>query len=534
MGMTRRSFMSGMTSSSAGTTVLGGTSTHPSEKEPTKRRHRTLYFNDARHYYMYVFEPPMKSEDVWRPVDEVAGTAVDTFIYGVASGGLFYPSKVGKRFKYEEHATAFRLAAFWRAWENMQSLIDRGLDPLTVLIDRAHTKGMDFFASLRMSSYEGMDPAHQLKSGGRGLAHTEVRDHQFAVLEELATRYDIEGVELDFAAAPGGMSFSLREEDVAEYTPVLTDYVRKISQMVRRRPGGSGAIGVRVYPTEQTCLERGLDVRTWLREGLLDYVLPMLYMDFTLDPNMPIDWLIQAAHEVDTAVYGILQPYVRTEVTGAPIRMYATPEITRAAAANHWSRGVDGLYTQFMRWPLGDAQRRTLTELGDWELIKEGNKHYVLRRRSKIADEMGYYAALPIEIPSADAKQRYSIPFFIADDIEGSSDRIRQIQLKLNIYNLVSADRLTLRLNGNSLEQETCLRDFGEQFGPYRGQWLEFQLKQVRPRKGQNLLEISLDHRPRGLQGGISVENVEIWVNYGSVVSQSVSMPELVPLTRYE
>ena len=48
------------------------------------RRKRTIYFNDARHYYLFVFEPPMRLQDAWQPIDEVAGTAVDTFAYGVA------------------------------------------------------------------------------------------------------------------------------------------------------------------------------------------------------------------------------------------------------------------------------------------------------------------------------------------------------------------------------------------------------------------------------------------------------------------
>ena len=60
------------------------------------RHRRTIYFNDARHYYLFAFEPPMRMEEAWRAVDEVAGTAIDTFIYGVECGdGLFYPSKVG-------------------------------------------------------------------------------------------------------------------------------------------------------------------------------------------------------------------------------------------------------------------------------------------------------------------------------------------------------------------------------------------------------------------------------------------------------
>ncbi len=44
------------------------------------KRARSIYFNDARHYYLFVHEPPMRLEDAWGPVDEVAGTGVDTFV----------------------------------------------------------------------------------------------------------------------------------------------------------------------------------------------------------------------------------------------------------------------------------------------------------------------------------------------------------------------------------------------------------------------------------------------------------------------
>ncbi|HIC68048.1 MAG TPA: hypothetical protein EYO90_00800, partial [Candidatus Latescibacteria bacterium] len=120
------------------------------------RQRRTIYFNDARHYYLFVHEPPMRLADAWSAVDEVAGTGVDTFAYGVArDDGLFYPSRVGRRFGADA-VGRFEMAAYWRVWHNMQSLIDRGLDPLRVLVDRAHERGLDFIASLRMGAYPGL------------------------------------------------------------------------------------------------------------------------------------------------------------------------------------------------------------------------------------------------------------------------------------------------------------------------------------------------------------------------------------------
>ena len=477
------------------------------------RRRRTVYFNDARHYYLFVHEPPMRLIDAWRPVDEVAGTAVDTFAYGVERGdGLFYPSRVGLRFG--EGGRPFEYAYQWRSWENVQSLIERGLDPLTVLIDRAHHKGMDFFASLRIGSYGGMAPEHALKSGGRGFVHPEVRAHQFALLEELATEYAVEGVELDFAAAPGGGPFWLRPEDVGEYTPSMTDFVRQVAEMVRRRPGEPGQVGARVYPTEELNLKTGLDVRAWLREGLVDFVVPLVYADFVLDANMPIGWLVEEAHECDVSVCGMLQPYRRDESRRFYTAENATPAMMRAAAANFWEAGVDGLYTWFLSWPLGDVQRGILTQLGDPELVREADKHYFLRRRSEACSGHEYESPLPLEIPSADPGKRYGIPFSIADDTQ--NNRVRRLALRAAVSNLVSADGLEVRLNGAALDPRTCRRDPIRSRDPYAGQLLEFDLQGARPRKGHNLLEISLLQRPDGLVGGVTVEDVEIIVEYGA------------------
>ena len=50
------------------------------------RKRRTMYHNDARHNYLWLFEPPISMDQAWTPVDEVAGTAVDTLSYCVARG----------------------------------------------------------------------------------------------------------------------------------------------------------------------------------------------------------------------------------------------------------------------------------------------------------------------------------------------------------------------------------------------------------------------------------------------------------------
>ena len=477
------------------------------------RKRRTIYFNDARHYYLFVFEPPMAMEDAWRPVDEAAGTAVDTFSYGVERGdGLFYPSKVGMRFGAD--IQPFEQAAYWRVWHNMQSLIDRGLDPLTVLIDRAHEKGMDFFASVRLGCYGGMDPGLNTKTGGRGYVNKQVRDHVFAVLEELATDYATDGLELDFAAPPGGASFYFQPDDVPEYTPVMTEWVRGVTAMVRSRPAGAGEIGARIYPTREANEAAGLDVATWLEERLVDFVVPMVYAHNVVDADMPIDWLIDAAHRNDVAVYPMISPYYtddsRVRLGG---RQHATPEMMRGAAASYWDRDADGMYTWFLAWPLGDPERRILTELGDPDLARQGDKRYVVRRSSEYSDLHGIESPLPLEIQADDVGASHAIPFYISDDPEADADRIANIALRVNVKDLVFADRLSFHLNGQPLSNENIARSPSDLIAPYVGQWLEFTLSEVRPRKGRNTLEIALETRADGLVSPLVIEDVEVIVN---------------------
>ena len=476
------------------------------------KRQRTIYFNDARHYYLFVFEPPMALEDAWVPVDECAGTSVDTFIYGVArTDGLFYPSKVGLRFR--DDTRRFESAPYYRVWHNMQSLLDRGHDLLTVLIDRAHDKGMDFFASLRISPQGSTDPAISTANGGPGFLDDDLREHNFLLLREMALDYETEGIELDLAAPPAGSPMLFRPDDAPGAASMLTDWVERVSDMVRNRKGSPGQVGARVYPTEDMNTRAGYDVRTWIEKDLVDYVTPMVYSHNVVDSNMPIQWLIEAAAGTRTSVYPMIAPYYAREARQYHTREWATPAMMRAAAANYWDMGVDGMYTYFLKWPIDDAGRTILTEMGDPELVKGKAKHYLIGQRSDVTDTLGYSLPLPIEIAPADAGTAHEIEMVIADDIEGSENRIREVRLKMLIVDLLADDRLTIRLNGESLENEPCRRGYGSPINAYWGQWIEFVLEGVRPRKGSNVLSITLEARAEGMTSSLVVEDVELIVD---------------------
>lgn len=78
------------------------------------------------------------------------------------------------------------------------------------------------------------------------------------------------------------------------------------------------------------------------------------------------------------------------------------------------------------------------------------------------------------------------------------------------MLNLVGADRLEVKLNGSALADEFLRRTSHR----YEFQWLEYTLLRLRPKRGRNTLAVTLKSRPVGLEGGVTVEQVEILVEY--------------------
>lgn len=507
--MNRREFLAtAAASASLAGGASGGESSPPKPfrlRQDTQRR--TMYFNDARHLYLYAFEPPMSMEDAWRPIDELAGTAVNTFIYGVETEGLFSDTKVGHRFG--AHGQPFEAAHSWRAWYNMQSLIDRGMDPLRVLIDRAHERGLDFITSMRMGGGP-RDPRYRIGVSGpnagddeaiennHDFAHQEVREARYKWLEELAS-YPVEGIEIDWAFTP----YYFKPREIKVNTTVMTDYMRQISNMIRSKAEGQ-IVGARVFPHIDMNLALGLDVATWLSERLVDYVAPLYYGHFALDADLPFESLVSTAHPAGAEVYPILQPYWLEH------EKHATPAMLRAAAANYWAKGADGLIVApWFYWPFRDAEKAFLTEIGDPRDIRDKDKHYVVGQRIEDAARLGYDHPLPLNLPRAGTEGRGEIPFYVADDL--NSERVGRVRLCIRVDNLVTADQLAVTLNGKPLTVERLRRTSHR----YEFQWLEYELKTLRPRTGPNMLTVALESRPEGFAGGVVVDQVELLVEYG-------------------
>ena len=112
---------------------------------------KLIHYNDARHYSIYRYEPPMSLHQWRQPVDEILGTDVDTLVYGLGSGETFlHGTQAGLKWGegVEEHNMSMM---WWTATENLNLALEAGIDPLVVAVERAHEKGRRILGSLRMT-----------------------------------------------------------------------------------------------------------------------------------------------------------------------------------------------------------------------------------------------------------------------------------------------------------------------------------------------------------------------------------------------
>src|SRR5690606_17906274 len=110
-------------------------------------------------------------------------------------------------------------------------------------------------------------------NSGRALDFTypEVREHKLNLVREQLEKYEqIDGYDLDF------MRFIVlfKTGEGTEKAPMVTDFVTKVRHLVDSVSDARGKkilLSVRVPITVQGSLEKGLDVKEWHKQGLIDF-----------------------------------------------------------------------------------------------------------------------------------------------------------------------------------------------------------------------------------------------------------------------
>jgi len=505
---------------------------------------KLIYYNDSRHYHHYRHDPRMSLHRLQGPVDDILGTPVDTLCYGLATGLAFlHDTKVGFKFgeKIQEHMGGI---VWWRAAETLAQAIQDGHDPLRIVVDRAHEKGIQIMCSMRMNA-SGTTQDRTLYNMGRlrwekpevmigeestdnpstatayDYARPEVREERLAVIEEVCDRYGADGFEFD-----DSMRVFFKPAEIAQNTPVLTGFMRDARALldrIGRKRGEKLCLAARVHPSEEANLSVGMDVRTWLSEGLVDLVVPVPggTASFLFDQDPSIDWIVEAAQEVGAWVYAPLgrEPY--DDRNHLP-----TLEMYRAAGANCRAAGADGLYMSDLPWPHTGREYEILREMGDPDIYERKAKHYYPAPKTPTQDRYMPERYVPRTLEEG-VTARVSV--FVGDALDSAraDDELERVTLGVRVVQTCPEDSLSFRFNGADLplDQARITTYYGglvsytvERVGlPLRiltHYWYHFDLPLDMTREGENQVEVTLDSRFAAFTYDRALQSVELCTAY--------------------
>ena len=522
-------------------------------------RHKLAYNNDSS--FFWYFEPSMGAEAlVTELVGMLRGTRVDTLIARIDRGNLvpLYDSKiegpVGKG------VTLFGNEVYWRHTAYLRSLFDAGIDPWELVFREARASGMAAFAGIRMNDLHHTKPKRrntgllemfvsdvsknpdyfigedcQPPRSDNGayaaealpdFAHEEVREHRFAIIQEMIERYDLDGIELDFQRH----GFFFRESQIAQGIPLMTHLIKRIRGVFddfEQRRGHPICLMVRVPSWIERCREIGLDVQTWVRDGLVDIVVPSSQADTEFDA--PIAPFVELARGTPCEVlptFELLMP--------VPYRFYS-PAMARAGAANYYQQGADGIHLfnhHFFTMPYADhsdgdiqVMRRSehkvlYSELHDPKTLQFRSKRYWISRKTT-RQWPTWDRQLPVRLqrqPMADSPVVITIR--VADDLPLGQKLglLQNVKLSLRVGGLTEEDTLVVSFNGIQLDNDHLKILHGTPGHGIAGlkHLLRYTLAPDSVKLGENQVAVSLTQAP-AIKSSVEVIDVEVAVNYHDV-----------------
>jgi hypothetical protein len=442
----------------------------------------------------------------------------------------------------------------WRCMHNRAALLEMPEDPWQIVIAAAHAQGKPFWGSMRFN--DGHPPEYGPRSRF-GVEHPEcfigddcaagihapgpdgvvppcrhlnfalpvVREHRKALIAGLCSRYEVDGFEWDFTRDNG---HNFTKADAGNGVAILNDYMREIRKLLddiaeqRGRPLG---FGVRVPGTLEVCKETGLDVETWIREGLVNMLTPTVYYDTTCE--LPYRTFVELARGTATKIYGNVSEGV------GPGRFRPPPrEAVRAGVANAWRDGVDGVNIFNFHHHIVDNRIDDMvlySECGDPATVARKDKLYMVAgvavpsqsRFFGMDYETWHPRQVPVDVPKGDGPGvMVRVP--ISDDIEAARrDRVlASIVLRLDLLNMTGHEKLRLLVNGKEVLINSAKWGVSKQY-PFNwngmhgdmeatfdltgGDWIQ---------EGDNEVNLILLERPDDIAPPFTLYTVRLEINY--------------------
>jgi hypothetical protein len=517
----------------AGPSTRGGSS-DAARKDAAARPRRVIFNNDGNDAFV-TDAPATKEGFLSVRMDHIADCGVDSLFYCTAISSVFtHDSKV---------LEVFTSNIGTKKNNRMAALLQMGTDPLRLAVEWGRRHNAEVFWTLRMNDihdnwrkeirarwkherpelvmgapddaarYGIRDPRHIWTLAD--YAQKEVRDLMVRAIEEVLEQYDVDGIDLDF------LRHICYFKETRLYQPVtpahrdmLTDMVRQVRERVlaaSERKGRPVLLSARVLQTMALNQRFGLDLEKWISEGHLDLVTVGGGFDpFTSPGRELVDW----CHARGVPAYGcITSEGLDQGGWSGPAVPHSelserSQESWRAAAANTWAMGVDGVMTfnLFADRSGIELSRSVLREIGDPKNLAGKDKLYCIEHlldddycwmiRSVPRD-----GRLPASVSKGATVTRV-LP--VADDIPNLADRLRRLRLRLYLDHLRAPDKVSVRLNDVKLTA-----------APEKPQWLAADVAPHVMRKGPNQLAVAFE-RGESASWTLTLRSVELSVQYAN------------------
>ena len=362
-------------------------------EEAAQRERRIIFDNDGNEpvYYCEEATPEALLNVRTTPLPD---TQVDTIFYCTWSSGFGYfthHTKVGDVFTCtEEGFDKNKTAAF----------LEKGLDPLEVMVEFCREHGIEVFWSMRMNDiHDGwsawyskylfppikrahpewlVGTADNKPQNGSWTAidYTvpEVRDYAYRFFEEVCQNYDVDGVQLDFFRHPvyfkkHAQGQPCGQEELDMVTNLLAR-IRKMADAEGAERGKPILISVRVPDSAPLCRAMGFDIERWMADGLIDLMVVSGYFRVN-----PWETSVALGQKHGVPVYPCISESRIRDKEAKKLR--ASVECYRGRAMNAWHSGMSGIYM----FNFFNPDSPLWNELGDPKALAKMDKVYVTAAR---------------------------------------------------------------------------------------------------------------------------------------------------------
>jgi hypothetical protein len=375
--------------------------------------------------------------------------------------------------------------------------------------------GSWYFPELRSPRIEE-HPQALLPSGQLDYAHPLVHEYRQAQIGEVLANYEVDGLDLDFTRCRPWFHSGAEEAG----RPRMTELVRSLREMTA---AGGHTLSARFEYDHEAVLTSGLDVETWLAEGLFDQITLGVIGDHT--PDAPADWWIERAHAEGCHVYpgleGQLHWLVASGGGGTGTRPgngvedgFGPPslEYMRAVAAVHYESGADGISLFNFTCADGPFDPAAFTELADPQRLEFADKQYVAAVWP--SDAQIYGAPWTSRFRLEPGQDSGSLSLRMADDLAEAVRRgyAPAAVLTLDLMGLNRLSDIEVALNDTPLEWN------GYHYNHYdHGCWsdvVKFEVPAPAWRRGANSLELRRVRPTPGFAGALQVRKCILEVKY--------------------